>query len=266
MKKLVIVFLFSLIQFHLAIAQDIIYKRNGDEIKSKVSEVTSTEIKFKKSDNLDGPMFTILKSEVMMIKYSNGTKDVFQINEPKQQEAFYDNPYAERTKEPRPPRKPTKYLNITQLGGGLPTGEVDYGNGLTYKYSGLFSVSTIHGYKLVDQFSIAGGMGIDVYDIFLNNYSKTAKAVLPVFFDFRYSVLGENTSPVLYFDIGNTFGHDRGLMIEPGFAFKIKIGASSIHISSGYKIQKAKSTYYRYGIGDENVILKYFSFRLGISI
>lgn len=114
MKKTIFIFFFSLLfQFQLTIAQDIIFKRNGDEIKSKVSEVTATEIKFKKSDNLDGPMFTILKSEVMMIKYSNGTKDVFQLNEPKPQQVSYDNPYEERPKEIRQPRKPTKYFNIT---------------------------------------------------------------------------------------------------------------------------------------------------------
>jgi hypothetical protein len=57
-------------------AQDIIVLRNGDEIKSKVIEITPTEIKYKKFDNLGGPTIDILKSDVFMIKYANGTKDV----------------------------------------------------------------------------------------------------------------------------------------------------------------------------------------------
>jgi hypothetical protein len=40
-------------------------------------EVTSSEVKYKKTENLDGPIFTILKSEVLIIRYKNGTKDVF---------------------------------------------------------------------------------------------------------------------------------------------------------------------------------------------
>ena len=45
-------------------------------------EVTTSEIKYKKFDNLDGPTFSILKSEVLIIRYKNGTKDVFNIVTP----------------------------------------------------------------------------------------------------------------------------------------------------------------------------------------
>jgi hypothetical protein len=59
-----------------AFAQDVIVLRSGDEIKSKVVEITPTEIKYKKFDNLEGPTIVILKSDVFMIKYENGTKEV----------------------------------------------------------------------------------------------------------------------------------------------------------------------------------------------
>lgn len=58
-------------------AQDMLTKRNGDEIAVKVLEVTPTEIRYKRTDNPDGPLFIVLRSEVFMIKYANGTKDVF---------------------------------------------------------------------------------------------------------------------------------------------------------------------------------------------
>jgi hypothetical protein len=56
--------------------QDLIIKKNGEEIKSKVLEVSLTNIRYKKYDNINGPIFEILKSEVFIIKYENGTSDV----------------------------------------------------------------------------------------------------------------------------------------------------------------------------------------------
>jgi len=62
-------------------SQDIIVLRNGDEIKAKVNEVGQSEIKYNKFDNLTGPVYSIKKSEVFMIRYENGSKDVFQEEE-----------------------------------------------------------------------------------------------------------------------------------------------------------------------------------------
>jgi hypothetical protein len=83
MKKLFF-YIIGFLLLNTTYAQDIILKRNGDEIKAKVQEVGITEIKYKKFDNPDGPMYTILKSEVFLIKYENGTKDVFKAEEPVQ--------------------------------------------------------------------------------------------------------------------------------------------------------------------------------------
>jgi hypothetical protein len=76
MKNLLIALLLTV--FNISIyAQDNITLKNGDEIKSKVLEVTTTEVKYKKYDNLDGPIYTISKSDILFIKYENGQKDVF---------------------------------------------------------------------------------------------------------------------------------------------------------------------------------------------
>ncbi len=56
---------------------DEIIKRDGDIVIARIMEVGVTEIKFKKCDNPEGPTYSILKSEVFMIKYPNGTTDVF---------------------------------------------------------------------------------------------------------------------------------------------------------------------------------------------
>jgi hypothetical protein len=61
-------------------AQDVIVLKSGDKIKSKVVEITPTEIKYKKFDNLEGPTIVILKSDASIIKYANGTEDVMPSN------------------------------------------------------------------------------------------------------------------------------------------------------------------------------------------
>jgi len=51
--------------------------RNGNEIKVKVLEITPTQIKYKKCDVSDGPLYIANKGDVFMVKFSNGTKEVF---------------------------------------------------------------------------------------------------------------------------------------------------------------------------------------------
>ena len=67
------IFIESGIQVH---AHDVITLRNGNEIKAKVTEITPSEIKYKRFDNLDGPTVVILKADVFAINYANGTREV----------------------------------------------------------------------------------------------------------------------------------------------------------------------------------------------
>jgi hypothetical protein len=77
MKKLIIL-LFTLSGFLSAFSQDEITLRNGETIKAKVLEVGVEDISYKKSENPAGPSYTVKKDKVFMIKYENGTKDVFE--------------------------------------------------------------------------------------------------------------------------------------------------------------------------------------------
>jgi hypothetical protein len=67
----------SIFTVTIAYSQDVITKKTSEDIQAKVLEVTTTEIKYKKFDNPTGPTYTLLRSEVLMIRYENGTKDVF---------------------------------------------------------------------------------------------------------------------------------------------------------------------------------------------
>ena len=62
-------------------AQDTIYTKGGSMIPAKVYEITQHEIRYQKSTNLDGPIYTINKNSVSLIEYKNGTKDVFNGND-----------------------------------------------------------------------------------------------------------------------------------------------------------------------------------------
>src|SRR6218665_214442 len=50
---------------------------DGTEAKGKVTEITPTEIKYKKCDMPDGPVYVVRKSDVFMVRYANGEKEIF---------------------------------------------------------------------------------------------------------------------------------------------------------------------------------------------
>lgn len=61
----------------LALSQDTIHFRNGSSIISKVLEISPIEIKYKKIENVDSPVYIINKEDVKLIKYKNGSIDSF---------------------------------------------------------------------------------------------------------------------------------------------------------------------------------------------
>jgi len=63
-------------------SQDIITTKRGEDIEAKVLEVDQTVVKYKKYDFQDGPTYTISKNELLIIRYQNGTKDIFVDSEP----------------------------------------------------------------------------------------------------------------------------------------------------------------------------------------
>lgn len=83
MRKIIVTLLCLTALVNVLLAQDHIILRKGSEIKAKVVEITLDEIKYKKADNPDGPVYTVLKSDVFMIKYENGSKDTFSNSESK---------------------------------------------------------------------------------------------------------------------------------------------------------------------------------------
>lgn len=82
-KQLLFLFWLMLIS-SLAQAQDLLVKQNGEEVQVKVMEITPTLITYKRFDNQEGPLISVYKSEVFMIRYANGSKEIITPQQPQQ--------------------------------------------------------------------------------------------------------------------------------------------------------------------------------------
>lgn len=73
-------FLFSLIlllSHFVSNAQDIITRKNGEDVQAKVSMVTPSEVRYTLYNAPDSGTIILMKSEILMIRYEDGTKDIF---------------------------------------------------------------------------------------------------------------------------------------------------------------------------------------------
>lgn len=89
MKKILTI-LFLAIQFY-TFGQDKIILNNKKVIDGKILEVGLNEIKYKPSDNLDGPEYSIAKKEVQLILFSNGKEEI--IKNTKNRKEFLDSSF-----------------------------------------------------------------------------------------------------------------------------------------------------------------------------
>lgn len=60
-----------------AAAQDFVTKRNGEDIAAIVDEVGPDYVRFRLWDEPDGVVYTVLKNELLMIRYATGRNEVF---------------------------------------------------------------------------------------------------------------------------------------------------------------------------------------------
>lgn len=84
--------MFAVLSAGIANAQDFITQKNGDEIKAKVIEVTTNEVKYRLFDEPNGAVYTIDKASLLMIRYASGRNEVF--NQQPAQKPLYGNSYG----------------------------------------------------------------------------------------------------------------------------------------------------------------------------
>lgn len=117
MKRLLIL-LVTLCSVVSAFAQDLITKTDGTDIKAKITEVNIEDVKYKRSDNLNGPTYTINKSEILMIIYGNGMREIFNTETTPVERQEEPSKKAEAKAE-QPERNDLYILNPSRLEEGL---------------------------------------------------------------------------------------------------------------------------------------------------
>jgi hypothetical protein len=90
---------------------DLVMLKNGEEINAKVTEIGTSEIKYKLCDNLEGPVYTINKKDVFKIKYANGTSTLISEIEDTQE----SSPKASHQKEGRMNNNNLKIMAIVGI-------------------------------------------------------------------------------------------------------------------------------------------------------
>lgn len=79
MKKITLLSLLLLFCFNfLTNAQDIIYKKDGSKEEVKITLVSDKEIQYKKFSNLEGPVYSVSKSDILLITYENGEYEMLE--------------------------------------------------------------------------------------------------------------------------------------------------------------------------------------------
>ena len=178
-------------------AQDIILKKDASEIEAKVTKVGSTDIEYKRWDNLDGPTYTIPTGEVFIIKYENGTTD-----------KMSDYSVRSRSGHSRFVTNETfpKYQGEVALAYGLGVGDVSK----VLNTDRIF-FETVHGVRINPYLFTGLGLGFGYFYGLLDDYyyeeGDDTMGMLPVFVDFKgYCPVSPKTSVYLAWDLGAAVG------------------------------------------------------------
>jgi hypothetical protein len=122
---------------------DILILNDGTESSVIVSEIRVSEIAYKKCDFQTGPMYIVPKSDVFMIKYRNGQKEVMKKEEVKaEQKQSTTSPKVINKNDRKVDIKSIDFLefskeciNFHNVNGEISTGIIHnfHGNNITYK-------------------------------------------------------------------------------------------------------------------------------------
>lgn len=84
MKKILTICICILMTTMSLFAQDIIVTKDAKKIDAKILEVSTSEVRYKELDNLEGPIFILRTDEINSIIYANGKVVIY--NQPKSEE------------------------------------------------------------------------------------------------------------------------------------------------------------------------------------
>jgi hypothetical protein len=74
------IFILLFLNSSISFSQDLFIYKDGEELEVKVLRINKEDISYKKFSNINGPEYIEDKVNLFMIKYENGSKDIFQDN------------------------------------------------------------------------------------------------------------------------------------------------------------------------------------------
>jgi hypothetical protein len=231
----------------LSFAQDIIYKTDKSEVKAKILEVLDNDIKYKKFDFQDGPTYSMPKSEIFMIIYKNGQKEMFE---------------TKKISKSNPEVKPEKVVVATKS---------------ETKKEEVEEVQPVSGYTMSK-----GDFGCVTFGFFLsqpeNNsfipaYGISNEIIMGKNFGFGIYISRSSTS-FSYKSFGNTITSDAssglyGIRSQYYFNDVIKLNPKTMHLYGGLTLGYAFASVTTIGTGINNDVstgdLGYFA-QVGINL
>lgn len=254
MKKYFLLSMICIFCISAIYSQDLITTKSGEDILAKVLEISQNEIKFKRFDNVEGPVFILNKSDIIIIRYENGTKDIFSV-------------------ETEDDKKPSDVFKSIQSqinedysfnSGYRLIAETGYCIGVGDFNLHRFKLDFVNGYQLNTHFFIGLGTG-------LRFYSEQNNVYMPIYAEARGNLFTGEISPYASIGIGYSVDISES---GGGFYMSPKVGADFklskklwLIVGLGYELQKAELVYSRYGniyFSSEN--LGAFCINLGLSL
>lgn len=240
MKKFLLLAL-TIFAFPSVKAQDLVVLKNADEIQVKVISITPDSVTYKKWSNLEGPTYTIPRSNVFYIKYQNGEKEVIQNLTPNSS-SLSDNSKIKLQGHA------TLGCIFNEAGGG-PTLDVSVGAKIYEHFyigaeTGFHSLLTHVDYEYVDPDGnlrhVEGTLfeGYIPLGVNMKGYITKNKVVNPYI----------NCSLGGFFGIGDTMNGWNGFYCQVGAGFNIKHFTFGIGYSGLVKYDTASCGYIKLGV------------------
>ena len=130
-------------------AQDLVILRDGNVIEARVTEVSPTEIRYRRFNHLDGPVIVIARADVLSIRYENKTVEIMNPLSGARQEVEIINPLSGARQEADQPDIPASFQPgeptlLQQALNRLPAIFIA-GNNLKFEFSGDTWIARLNG-------------------------------------------------------------------------------------------------------------------------
>lgn len=190
-----------------SVAQDLMVMKDATEMEVKITEIREREIAYKKWNFQEGPTYIVAKNKVLFVKYSNGTKEVFNT---------------------------TSTDSSNSIKSSFINGERPYIKGVVFNcYSELGAVFSVYevaptfdmvlGARIYDYGFVGFGFGFGALWEHSSGYHQFGCFMVPLYGNLRgFFPVNKDFSPYIDFAVGANLLPVEGFYLAPA---RIKLGA-----------------------------------------